>query len=53
MNKNIYLCVMENLKIDSTQKTPEIDFDADNGSLKLSGRAIPENPEEFFSEVVQ
>jgi len=44
---------MQNLKIDSTQKTPEIDFDAENGNLKLSGRAIPENPEEFFSGVIQ
>jgi len=44
---------MENLRIDSTIKTPEIDFDAGKQHLKISGRAIPENPEEFFSGVIQ
>lgn len=49
----IYLCGMENLRIDSTPKTPEIDFDAQQQVLKISGRAIPENPEEFFSGIIQ
>ena len=44
---------MENLRIDSTIKTPEIDFDAEKQYLRISGRAIPENPEEFFSGVTQ
>ncbi|MGM0497637.1 MAG: DUF1987 domain-containing protein [Bacteroidota bacterium] len=44
---------MENLRIDKTLKTPEIDFDAQKGILKISGRAIPENPEELFSGVIQ
>jgi hypothetical protein len=43
---------MEYLRIDSTIKTPEIDFDAENQYLKISGRSIPENPEEFFSGVI-
>jgi len=41
---------MDNLKIDCTIKTPEIDFDSDKGELKIIGRAIPENPEEFFTD---
>jgi hypothetical protein len=44
---------MNNLKIKSTLKTPEIDFKAEEGVLKVKGRAIPENPEEFFSAVLQ
>lgn len=44
---------MENLRIDSTLKTPDIDFDAQKGILKITGRAIPENPEEFFSGMIQ
>jgi len=44
---------MENLSIDNTLKTPDIDFDAQKGILKISGRAIPENPEEFFLGIIQ
>jgi len=44
---------MENLRIDYTLKTPDIDFDAQKGILKITGRAIPENPEEFFSGMIQ
>ena len=44
---------MEHLRIDSTLKTPDIDFDAQKGILKITGRAIPENPEEFFSDMIQ
>jgi len=44
---------MERLQIDNTPKTPEIDFDAQKGILKISGRAIPENPEELFSGVIE
>jgi len=43
---------MENLSIEHTQKTPDIYFDAYNGILKISGRAIPENPEEFFIGII-
>ncbi|MFO8234384.1 MAG: DUF1987 domain-containing protein [Bacteroidales bacterium] len=44
---------MENLWIESTIKTPAIDFNAETGVLSIKGRAIPENPEEFFSEILQ
>jgi len=44
---------MENIKIDQTIKTPGIDFNAQSGVLRIIGRAIPENPEEFFSGIIQ
>ena len=43
---------MDNLKIDGTRQTPEINFDAANGILKLDGRSIPENTFEFFTPVL-
>jgi hypothetical protein len=44
---------MENLQIEETIKTPGVYFDAGTGVLKMNGRAIPENPEEFFSDVIE
>ncbi len=44
---------MDDLKIDKTIKTPGIKFSAEEGTLIISGRAIPENPEEFFIGVIQ
>jgi len=43
---------MENLLIDGTRQTPEINFDAASGILKLDGRSIPENTFEFFTPVL-
>ena len=43
---------MDNLIIEGTKQTPEIDFDAISGVLKLSGRSIPENTFEFFNAVL-
>ncbi len=43
---------MDNLRIEGTKQTPEIDFDANTGILKLSGRSIPENTFEFFNPVL-
>lgn len=43
---------MDNLKIEGTKQTPEIDFDASSGILKISGRSIPENTFEFFNPVL-
>ncbi|MFP3859194.1 MAG: DUF1987 domain-containing protein [Bacteroidales bacterium] len=44
---------MDNLRIEKTLKTPAISFDAKSGKLAIIGRAIAENPEEFFSDVLQ
>jgi len=43
---------MEDLHIEETIKTPGVDFNAQTGVLKISGRAIPENPEHFFSGII-
>lgn len=44
---------MDNLRIEKTMKTPDISFDANKGKLVIKGRAIAENPEEFFSDILQ
>jgi hypothetical protein len=38
---------MESLFIESTKKTPEVNFNA-NGALKVKGRSIPEDPSKFY-----
>ena len=43
---------MENLCIEETIKTPGVYFDAQSGILKMNGRAIPENPEDFFVKIM-
>ncbi|MCK5846716.1 MAG: DUF1987 domain-containing protein [Bacteroidales bacterium] len=43
---------MDNLIIDGTRQTPEINFDSETGILKLEGRSIPENTFEFFTPVL-
>ena len=40
---------MNELVIEKTVKTPYVNFDALSGILKIIGRSIPENPEEFYS----
>lgn len=39
---------MNKLHLDSSPKTPLIDFDYETGVLSLRGRSIPENSLEFF-----
>jgi hypothetical protein len=43
---------MDNLIIAGSKQTPEVDFNANNGILKISGRSIPENTFEFFNPVL-
>ncbi|HKL37892.1 MAG TPA: DUF1987 domain-containing protein [Bacteroidales bacterium] len=43
---------MDNLHIEETIKTPGVKFDAVTGVLKITGRAIPENPEDFFADIM-
>ncbi len=43
---------MDNLKIEGTKQTPEIDFNSSTGILSISGRSIPENTFEFFNPVL-
>ena len=39
---------MEDLKLDLTEDTPAIIFNADSGILELSGRSLPEDTAEFY-----
>ncbi len=41
---------MENLLIEKTQRTPEVDFKS-SGVLLIRGRSIPENSIEFYSPI--
>jgi len=42
---------MENLIIEATTYTPNINFDAVNGELSISGKSYPENTFEFYKPV--
>ena len=42
---------MENLVIEGTKKTPEIQFLID-GRLKISGLSIPEDPSKFYNTLL-
>ena len=44
---------MENIFIDGTDRTPEVDFRFDEGLLKLSGRSITENPTKFYNKLAE
>lgn len=43
---------MENLKLDATQYTPEIDLDATSGVMSFVGKSYPENTFEFYQPVM-
>lgn len=42
---------MDNLYIEATQDTPEVNFDATTGILEISGKSLPENIKEFYAPV--
>ena len=44
---------MEGLKLETTNITPFISFDAESGKLELKGRSIPENSLEFYRPVFE
>ncbi len=43
---------MEKLVIEKTDTTPEVNFDPEQGILKITGRSIPLNPKRFYSPVL-
>jgi len=43
---------MESLIIAGTTKTPDVNFDIENGALEIKGRSIPENSIEFYKPLV-
>ncbi len=44
---------MKELVIEKTVKTPYVNFDPQSGILKIIGRSIPENPEEFYTKLFE
>ena len=44
---------MEKLIIEPGNKTPSLLFDADNGTLEIKGKSIPENSVEFYRPVYE
>ena len=43
---------MKELFIDGTSITPKVQFSAGTGLLLLEGRSIPENPEDFYLNLI-
>ncbi len=43
---------MEKLEIEKRPNTPSVYFDPDSGNMKIEGRSIPENPGEFYDELI-
>ena len=43
---------MLDLLIERTANTPKIDFNCNEGRLKIEGRSIPENPADFFKPLL-
>lgn len=43
---------MEDIKIEGTPKTPEVEFKAEEGKMLIKGRSIPENSIEFYKPLI-
>lgn len=43
---------MEKLEIEKKNNTPSVVFDPELGLLKIEGRSIPENPGEFYEDLI-
>jgi len=43
---------MENLKIERTKSTPEINFDLGTGNLSIKGESFPENAAKFYTPIL-
>lgn len=44
---------MENLHIEATKYTPQIDLDAENGTLRFTGKSYPENTFDFYQPTMK
>lgn len=44
---------MDNFSLKATAKTPEIMLNSLTGEMRISGRSIPENADEFWSPILQ
>lgn len=43
---------MNNIILNGTPKTPDVNFSAEEGRLEIKGRSIPENSIEFYSDLL-
>lgn len=43
---------MENLRIEATKYTPEIDLDAGSGIMNITGKSYPENTFEYYKPII-
>ncbi|MBN2523530.1 MAG: DUF1987 domain-containing protein [Bacteroidales bacterium] len=43
---------MEKLEIEKKTNTPAVIFDHESGHMKIEGRSIPENPGEFYDDLI-
>jgi len=43
---------MEKFEIERKANTPSVLFDPETGNLKIEGRSIPENPGDFYDELI-
>jgi len=43
---------MDKLEIERKSNTPAVLFDPESGHLKIEGRSIPENPGDFYDELI-
>ena len=43
--------MMKELVLEKTVKTPYVNCDPKSGVIKINGRSIPENPEEFYDQI--
>jgi len=44
---------MKKLELEPTKTTAEVSLDGDKGTLKFSGRSIPEDPDSFFNRIIE
>ncbi len=44
---------MNVLYIESTDETPHVSFDPENGKLELSGKSILDDPDSFFIDLIE
>lgn len=44
---------MNNIKMEGTAKTPDLNFDANTGVFDIKGRSIPENSVEFYKPILE
>lgn len=44
---------MDNFSLSATAKTPEIKLNSITGEMRICGRSIPENADEFWSPILQ